>query len=163
AASGLMGLRFAITPPSLEQPAPGPRRAAPGSSGEVVPAEPPPAGQHKEPAELRPHQVAEPLADRGDAGAGPPGQDLEHDHGRDRHDEAGDGDAAGGDRGHAYRLTRAQPASSHTRIATLLIRCGSMSGSIRAVNDGCHGPELSREAGASHSKNAARQITQDDI
>src|SRR5215470_2171677 len=38
-----------------------------------------------------------------------------------------------------------------------------MRGSIRLVNDGCHGQELSRQADASHSKNAARQITQYDI
>src|SRR6516225_11218650 len=133
------------------------------SSGEVVPAEPPPADQHQHPAELRPHQVAEPLPDRGDPRAGAPGQDLQPDHGHDRHGETDDGDGTGGDGGHAYRLTRAQPASSHTRIAALFIRCGSRSGPIRLVNDGCQGQELSRQADASHSKNAARQITQYDI
>src|SRR5262249_10502870 len=116
-----------------------------------------------EPAELRPHQVAEPFANRRDPGAGAPRQYLQHDHGRDQHGETGDRDGAGGDRGHRYRLTRAQPASSHTRIAALLTRCGSMGGSIRLVNDGCHGQELSFQADASHSKNAARQITQYDI
>src|SRR6516164_9678252 len=133
------------------------------SSGEVVPAEPPPADQHQHPAELRPHQVAEPLPDRGDPRAGAPGQDFQHDHGRDHHGETDDGDGTGGDRVHAYRLTKAQPASSHARTTALLIRCGPMSGSIRLVNDGCHGQELSRQADASHSKNAARQITQYDI
>src|SRR5215472_1227108 len=62
-----------------------------------------------------------------------------------------------------YRLTRAQPASIHTRMAALLIRCGPIRGSIRLVKEGCQGQELSRQADASHSKNAARTIIQYDI
>src|SRR6266700_2805410 len=52
---------------------------------------------------------------------------------------------------------------SSTIMARLLIRCGASSGSMRLVNEGCQGQELSFQADASHSKNAARQIIQYDI
>src|SRR6185312_6222468 len=90
-------------------PARVPQPGATGSAGEIVPAEPPPAEQDQRPAGLRPHQVAEPVADGGDAADPAPGRELQPGHGTDQQGETDDGDAA------AHRRTRAQPASSHIR------------------------------------------------
>src|SRR5215471_12956903 len=48
-------------------------------------------------------------------------------------------------------------------MATVLTRCGASIGSTRLVKDGCQGQELSRQADASHSKNAASKIIQYDM
>src|SRR5262249_33776014 len=125
---------------------------------EVVPAEPPPAEKDEYPADPGPHQVPEPLAHGGDPAARPAREELEREHGRDHDAEYDDGENAS--RHHDHLRTSAQPTSIHTKNAVLLMMCGSSSGLIRSVSDGCQGSELSLYAEASHSNRAATQIAQ---
>src|SRR6266480_5096403 len=124
------------------------RRQPSVSPCEVVPAEPPPAEEDEHPADPGPHQEPEPLAHGGDSAARPAREELEREHGRYHDGEYGDGEDTS--RHDDHRRTSAQPTSTHSRNAALLMRCGPSSGLIRSVSDGCQGSELSLYAEASH-------------